>query len=161
MPQVLSFFARYFRTMSPGLLRAQLCTSRQPGANAAAKMMHISPADVQPATQLSELATHQLGQVEGQIERLARIQARIAEGLIGLFELLFRQLLAAAEALGNIAARDLQVHAARPGAFRAVGGEEALDLGHDVAEATCLATALGCEGVGVHRIADPDDRVTG
>src|SRR5665811_1001704 len=109
--------------------------------------MRVPATDVENRAGRTRLATHQLGEMEGQIERLARVQARIAERLIGLFELLFRQLLSAAEALGHIAARDLQVHAARPGAFRAVGGEEALDLGHDVAETTCFSAALGCEAV--------------
>jgi len=38
----------------------------------------------------AELAPHQLGEMEGQIERLTRIQARIAKRLISLFELFFR-----------------------------------------------------------------------
>ena len=43
----------------------------------------------------------------------------------------------------------------------AVGGEEPGDLGEDVVEVAGLAAAGGGEGVAVHRVARPHDRVAG
>src|SRR5439155_15082133 len=81
---------------------------------------------------------HQLGDAESQIERLARVQARVAERLVAVVELRLEHLLAAAEALRHVLARELEVDAARPGARGAVGGEEALELAHHVVEVARL-----------------------
>ncbi len=64
-----------------------------------------------------------------------------------------------AEALGHVVAGQLDVHPARPGPDLAVGTEEAAELADDVVEAPRLVTAVGGEGVAVHRVADPHDRV--
>ena len=73
-------------------------------------------------------ASHQLGDPEREIERLPRVQTRIAERLVAVVELLLEHRLGAAEALGHVLARELEVHPSGPRADLAVRGEEALDL---------------------------------
>ena len=70
-------------------------------------------------------------------------------------------LLGAAEALGDVLAGQLDVHAAGPHAGGLAGGEEAAQLAHHVVEAPCLVTALVHERVPVHRVARPHDGVAG
>ena len=86
---------------------------------------------------------HQLGEAEREVERLARVQARVAERLVAGSSCSSASVLGAAEALGHVLARVLEVHAARPDALGAAGGEEALDLGHDRVEVARLAAAGG------------------
>ncbi len=71
---------------------------------------------------------HQLGEAKGKVERLAPVQPWVAEGLVAGVELLLGELLGAAETLGHVVARVLEVDAARPDALGTAGGEEALDL---------------------------------
>jgi hypothetical protein len=70
-------------------------------------------------------------------------------------------LLGAAEALGHVVAGELDVDPARDGALGPVDGEEGAQLGHDVVEAARLVPVRGGEGVAVHRVAGPHDRVAG
>src|SRR5207253_388378 len=98
-----------------------------------------------PGTQrnlrMGPLTPHELGQAEREVERLPRVQARIAERLVAVVEVLLGQLLRAAEALGHVLARVLEVHAARPDPLDAAGGEEPLELGHDRVEVARLVAA--------------------
>ena len=86
---------------------------------------------IRDATRSAEPRAHQLGQAEGEVERLARVQPRVAERLVAVRELLLEHVLAAAEALGDVLAGELEVDAAGPDALLPAGGEEALDLAHD------------------------------
>ena len=63
----------------------------------------------------------------------------------------------AAEALGDVVAGELDVHAAGVGAERGVHLEEAADLVHDVVEVPRLVAVGALGGVAVHRVAGPDD----
>ena len=70
----------------------------------------------------------QLGHPEGQVEALAAVEAGVAHRLVAVVEVGVEDLLGAAEALGDVVAGELDVHAAGPGALGPVGGEEAGDL---------------------------------
>ena len=59
-------------------------------------------------------ASHELGDAEGEVERLPPVQARVAERLVAVVELLLEHGLGAAEALGDVLAGELDVDAARP-----------------------------------------------
>src|SRR6478672_1709925 len=76
-------------------------------------------------------AVHELGETEREVERLPRVQPRVAERLVAIVELRLVERVRAAEALGDVLARVLEVHAARPNAFLAARGEETLELRHD------------------------------
>src|ERR1700710_1357896 len=98
------------------------------------------------------------GDEEGELERLLRIQPRIAESLIPATEIGLRQAMGAADAFGDVLARHLDMRAARPGAFRRMRFEEAAHLAQDGVEAAGLSAMAGGDGVAVHRVADPADR---
>src|SRR5581483_11584685 len=104
-------------------------------------------------------AVHQLGDAEGEVERLARVQAWVAERPVAVVELLLQHRFGAAEALGDGFARELEVHAAGPDADPAARLEEPFDLVHDHVEAARLVTGLGLEHVRVHGVAGPHDRM--
>ena len=55
---------------------------------------------------------HELGEAEGEVERLARVQPRIAERHVPRGKLLLEDGFGAAEALGHVLARELEVDAA-------------------------------------------------
>ena len=89
---------------------------------------------------LSGLAVH-LGDLEGEVEGLRAVQARVAGGLVALVEVGLVEDVAAADALGDVVAGELHVDAARVGAQRAVHLEEAADLVEHVVEAAGLVAA--------------------
>ena len=59
----------------------------------------------------------QLGDAEGEVERLAAVEAGVAHRLVAVVELGVEDLLGAAEALGDVVAGQLDVDAAGPGAL--------------------------------------------
>src|SRR4029078_12525246 len=77
---------------------------------------------------------HQLGDAEGQVQRLARVQAGVTERGVVAVEMILEHLLPAAQGLRYGLCRALQVHATGPGALAQAGREEALDLAQDVLE---------------------------
>src|SRR6476659_791846 len=83
---------------------------------------------------LLALAAEELGDVEGEVERLAGVEARVAHRLVALVELVLEHLVGAAEALGDVLARELDVHTTRRDVGGRARGEEPLELAHDVAE---------------------------
>jgi hypothetical protein len=101
---------------------------------------------------------HQLGDAEGEVERLAGVEARVAERLVAVVELLLEHLLGAAEALGHVLARDLEVDAAGPGADLAMRRRRSprSRAARRRSGGSCARTAS--EAVRVHRVAGPDDR---
>ena len=85
----------------------------------------------------------ELGQPEGQIERLARVQARVAERHVADVQLVLEHGLGAAQALGDVLARELDVDAA---------GRRALVL--PLARA---AAAVGADGIIVEAHPRPEE----
>ena len=85
------------------------------------------------------------------------VEPRVAGRLVALVQVVLEDLVAAADALGDVVAGELDVDAAGVGAERAVDLEEALDLVQHVVEAAGLVAAGRLEGVAVHRVADPGD----
>jgi len=102
----------------------------------------------------SRLAQHPCDE-ERQLERLDPVEARVADRLVAVGQVDLEQVLAAADALGDVVTGELDVDSAGPGAERAVHVEEALDLLDDVVEAPGLVARGGFEGVAVHRVAHP------
>ncbi len=102
-----------------------------------------------------------LGNVKCEIETLASVESRVAHRLVAIVELAVEDLVGTTDAFGDVVAGELDVDAARPGAFGSVCPDEPVDLGADVIEVASLATRLRGEGVGVHRVARPDDWMTG
>ena len=74
-------------------------------------------------------AAQQVGDLEGQVERLAGVEPGVAGGGVAQLQLVLEDLVGAAQALGDVVAGQLDVHAARPGPFGPAGGEELPDLG--------------------------------
>src|SRR5215469_7190321 len=93
-----------------------------------------------------------LGEQEGQFQRLAGVETRIALRLVALVQLVDRDLDRAAGALGDLLAGHLEVDAAGMRALGAVHGEELRDLAQDVVEVAGLLAVRGGDGVAVHRI---------
>src|SRR5829696_3700354 len=83
-------------------------------------------------------AAEQLGDLEGQLQGLTGVQARVAGGLVAAVQVAVGDLVGPAEALGDVLAGELDVDATRVGALGAVDGEEPGQLGHDVVEAAGL-----------------------
>src|SRR5882762_4882550 len=67
----------------------------------------------------------QVGDAEGQVEGLAAVQPGVARRLVPVAQVGFGDVLAAADALGDVVAGELDVDAARVRAERAVHLEEA------------------------------------
>src|SRR5437879_12045844 len=102
-------------------------------------------------------ASHQLGNAKREIKRLSCVQPRIAKRLVAEVELGPANRLGAAEACGDILAREREMHPAGPRADLAVRGEKAFQLVQDLVEPPRLATARRDAPEAVHRIARPDD----
>ena len=66
----------------------------------------------------------ELGGLEREIERLARVEPRVAHGLVPLLEVGTEDLLGPTQALGDVLAGQLDVHAAGPDPDAATRGEE-------------------------------------
>src|SRR5687768_585630 len=82
-----------------------------------------------------------LGDQEGELQRLAGVEARIAVGVVAVGEAVLGHRLGAADALGHVLAGHLEMHAAGMGAFGAMHREEALHLGEDAVERAGLVAA--------------------
>ena len=69
-----------------------------------------------------------LGDQEGQLQRLVAVEPRVAQRLVAVDQVGLDQVVAAADALGDVVAGQLHVHAARPGAELLVHVEEPVQL---------------------------------
>src|SRR5581483_472044 len=92
------------------------------------------PTGVTSSAAMAFSAPQQLGHAEGEVERLAGVQAGVAHRLVAGLQLVGEDFVGAAEALGHVVAGQLDVDPARPGPLRPVDGEVAPDLGHHVLE---------------------------
>src|SRR5947207_1450215 len=95
-------------------------------------------------------APQQLGHPEGEVERLAGVQAGVAHGLVAVLEVVGEHLVGPAEALGHVLPGELHVDAAGPRSLGPVDGEVAPDLLHDVLEVPGLVAVGTGVGVAVH-----------
>ena len=94
---------------------------------------------------------------ERELQRLDPVEARVADRLVAVGEPGLAEQLAAADALGDVVAGELDVDPTRPGAERAVDVEEALHLLDHVVEVAGLVARGGLERVAVHGVAHPRD----
>ena len=101
----------------------------------------------------------QLGHLKGDVQRLSRVQPRVAERRVVDAEVALGDRLDAADALGDVASRELEVDAAGPDALAAADVEEAAHFAHDVVEAPGLDPVGREQPVAVHRVAGPDHGV--
>ena len=97
----------------------------------------------------------QLGQQEGEVDRLLGVEPRIADRVVAVLEIGVGDHARAARALGDVLAGHLQMDAAAVGALGAVNREEGLHLRQDAVERPGLVAGLRRDGVAVHRIARP------
>lgn len=98
-----------------------------------------------------------VGHQKGQLESLLLVQPRVAERRVVCRKVVLVEPLAAAQALGDGIARELEVDAAEVAALLLVDAERLLELAVDVVEAAGLDARWGGEGVAVHGVALPDD----
>ena len=101
------------------------------------------------------LFLEQLGQQEREIDRLLGIEPRIADRVIAVVEIGFRDGAGAAGAFGDVLPGHLQMHAAGIGAFGLMHFEEAAHLLQDQVERPGLVAGRRGDGVAVHRVARP------
>src|SRR5262249_5117915 len=83
------------------------------------------------------------------------IEARVDFGFVGARQILFAGAARPTDALGDILARQFDVHAAKTLAHRAVDVESLLDFADDVRELARLHAARSHVRVAMHRIAHP------
>src|SRR5262245_62903267 len=114
--------------------------------------MTVTPEGARRTTRASAGAAEELGGLEREVERLPRVQARVAHGLVALLEVRAEDFVGATQALGDVLAGELDVEPARPDVGALTRGEELVDLGRDVVEAAGLVPALVLERVAVHRV---------
>ena len=129
------------------------------GSAAAATTARSGSAVASDGEEEARINSEELRHPEGEVERLAGVQPRVARRRVAVVEVALEDLLGPAQALGDVVARQLDVDAARPRALVAVHGEERAQLGEDVVEAAGLAAALAGERVAVHGVAGPHHRV--
>src|SRR5215470_17645521 len=106
------------------------------------------------------LALDQVGQKKCQIDGLFGIEARIADRVVAVVEVLVRDLANAAGALRHVLAGHLQMDATRIGAFRVVHLEEGAHLLEYQVERPRLETGRRGDRIGMHGIARPNNRTT-
>src|SRR5690348_18445218 len=97
----------------------------------------------------------QVSDAEGQVQGLTAVEPGVARGLVPLAQVGFGDVLAAADALGDVVAGEFDVDAARVRAERAVHLEEARDLVEDIVEVPGLVAAGRLDRVAVHPVARP------
>src|SRR5262249_1437892 len=88
--------------------------------------------------------------------RLLVVQARIDLRLVGAREIRLLESARAADALGDVLARELEVHAAEHAALLLVNSEPAPQLAPDLLEAPGLVALGGRLRIAVHRVTDPE-----
>jgi len=105
-----------------------------------------------------EVVTVQAGDSEGQVERLAAVEAGIAGRLVAVDQVALGDVVAAAGALGDVVAGEFDVDAAGMSAECAVHLEESGDFVEHVVEVPGLVAAGRFHRVAVHRVAYPGHR---
>src|SRR3954447_26116473 len=109
----------------------------------ARRMASVGRVTVSERRSMRPSATQHLRDQEGQLQRLAGVQAGVAGGLVPAVEVLVTDLHGAAEALGDVLPGQLDVDTAGPGAQRPVDVEEAQDLVDDPVEVPGLVARRG------------------
>src|SRR5207247_3334382 len=79
-------------------------------------------------------AAQELGDLEREVEGLPGVQAGVAARLVALLEVVAEHLVAPAQALGDVLAGELDVHATGPHVGVVTGPEEPVQLAHDAVE---------------------------
>lgn len=98
-----------------------------------------------------------VGHQKRELESLLLVKPRVAEGRVIRRKVVLVEPLAAAQALGDGIARELEVDAAEVAALLLVDAQRLLELAVDVVEAAGLYARGRGEGVAVHGVALPDD----
>src|SRR6266545_536565 len=142
--------SRSTATASASASTSQPRTSATPAARAASPTeAPISPVPTMASerTAIGSGGAHELGDPEGEIERLTGVEARVAEAHVPRVELPLLDVLGPSEALGHILPRELEVDAAGPGPLSPVGREETLDLPEHRVEVARLPASRAREDV--------------
>src|SRR5690242_4324063 len=104
------------------------------------------------------LLFQELGNQEGHVDGLFGIEARVANRVVAVAEILMRDGARAANAFGDVLPGHFQVNAAGVGPFGRMHAEEGLHLGQDAVEWPRLVAGIGRDRVAVHGIARPYHR---
>src|ERR1700729_1275686 len=98
-----------------------------------------------------------IGDHEGHLDRLLRIEARIAKGVIPIMQIGFRNDAPPAGAFGDVLAGHLEMNSAGVDALGAAGGEEVAHFLGDAFSRPRLVAARGLDRIAVHRVRDPQE----
>src|ERR1700733_5309624 len=104
-----------------------------------------------PLGRRQPLRLQEIGDHEGHFDRLLRIEARIAKGVVPIMQVRFRDDARSAGALGDVLAGHLKMDAAGVDALSAAGGEEVAHLLGDALRRPCLVAARGLDRIAMHR----------
>src|SRR5215831_14495222 len=103
------------------------------------------------------LALQGFRNLEGELDGLAGVEARVAMRVVALGERLLADLLRAADAFGDVLAGQFEMHAAGIAAFRQMDCEGAVQFVEDAVEDTRFIASRGGDRVAVHRVDAPYD----
>src|SRR5229473_1049549 len=138
----------------PGLLR------RAAPRNDARSRIRGKPANATVSVAVRSplaLPLKRLGDLEGEFERLAGVEPRVAMRQVIGAEALLAELLGAADAFGDVLAGQLEMHPAGVAALGEMDREGAVHLVEDAVEHPCLVAGRRGDRVAVHRVDAPHD----
>src|SRR3984885_6886941 len=110
-----------------------------------------------PLGRRQPLHLQKIGDHEGHLDRLLRIEARIAKGVIPIMQIRFRNDARPAGAFGHVLAGHLEMNSAGVDTLGAAGGEEVAHFLGDAFSRPRLVAARGLDRIAVHRVRDPQE----
>src|ERR1700722_15095107 len=105
-----------------------------------------------PRGRSQPLRLQKIGDHEGHFDRLLRIEARIAKGVIPIVQIRLRDDARAAGAFGHVLAGHLEVNSAGVDALGAAGGEEVAHFLGDAFGRPRLVAVRRLDRIAVHRV---------
>src|ERR1700734_887129 len=110
-----------------------------------------------PLGRSQPLHLQKIGDHEGHLDRLLRIEARIAKGVIPIMQIRFRNDARPAGAFGHVLSGHLEMNSAGVDTLGAAGGEEVAHFLGDAFGRPRLVAARGLDRIAVHRVRDPQE----
>src|SRR5580693_3669357 len=110
-----------------------------------------------PLGRRETLHFQKIGDHEGHFDRLLRIEARIAKGVIPIMQIRFRNDARPAGALGHVLSGHLEMNSAGVDALGAAGAEEVAHFLGDAFGRPRLVAVRSLDRIAVHRVRDPQE----